>query len=761
VNPLADVNPVFIDLETRSCCDLPEKGGHNYAADPTTRLLTASWSAEKDVFHLWLPGADELPPVDYVATHLSDCEVHVGPEIPGELLALIETGRPWAAHNAWSFDEPVWSALYPEHEPQSWIDTYPLALSVGLPGGINAIGQRLWGDGKYEQGGKALLDASRCKNPDLCDAANVPVALQILVGRYNVQDVRLLGWLWEELVRTYPHPETELQVMRVHRTVNDRGVRIDRPLLKNLIRLSDECRGRAVGTIGKLTDGKLSSQSDLNSRNKVLDWLGSQGLDLGKNLRKTNKTGEEVSSLARGIVEKFVNAHDETNDEQGDDESDDLGPEARKNLPKILKVLELRSAALRVTHGKLDAALHSLNADDRVRSLYVYWGAHTGRWAARRIQPHNLPKAKDGINKLKPGGTWRLFDLYDSGRLTYDEVAALLPEERFLTPDDAVSAMIRGLLLPDVGRVLATADLAQIECRVLNYLAGQDDVMDTFWKGEDPYIKLGPSVFGPYETWPACDGGLKKHPYRHVLKIIELGCGYGLGVDQFALYAASSGVDLEAVGTDAQTCVEGYRNSHPKVAGVLAGEFNRKKFYRNGFWHRLNDAAVFACMHPGRTATVGRIEFFRRQGDLLVRLPSGRFLTYRAARVEPTTPKFLIGSGRKIDAVVYASPRFGRVVMYPGKWAENVVQAVSRDGLANSIVNLEASSMPVCLHVHDEAGSSVHEGQNDDFMRVMTTPADWLTDFPYDAEGGLSPRYSKSPPPGVKEQVWRNGKRLS
>lgn len=754
---LADVNPVFIDLETRSCCDLPEKGGHNYAADPTTRLLTASWSAEPDVYHLWLPGADKFPPADYRRTHLSDCVLHIGAEIPEPLLAVLD--RPWVAHNAWTFDEPVWGALYPGSEPEQWLDTYPLALACGLPGGLNAIAQRLWGEGKYEAGAKMLKTASRCDDPDLCDAENVPVAVQVMVGKYNVQDVRLLRWLWDELVRSYGNPQSEFDVMLAHRKVNDRGVRIDRPLLKNLIRLSDECRGRAIGNIAKLTDNVLDSQNALQSRNRVLDWLGSQGLDLGKNLRKTNKSGEEVSSLARQIVEKFVNVHDGNNDEQGEDESDELGPEARKNLPTILKVLELRSAALRVTHGKLDAALHSLNADDRVHGLYVYYGAHTGRWAGRRIQPHNLPKAKDGINNL-PRGTWTLFDMYDAGKLDYDNVAVLLPEERFLTPDDAVSAMIRGLLLPDVGRVLATADLAQIECRVLAYLAGEEWLMDTFWNQEDPYLKLGPRVFGPYETWPECKGGLKKHPYRHVLKIIELGSGFGLGIDQFALYAAASGVDLDRVGTDAKTCIEAYRSSHPKIAGYEAGEFNGRKFYKNGFWHRLNDAAIFACNHPGRVKTVGRIEFVKQNGDLLMRLPSGRHLVYRSARVEATVPKFLRGSGKTVDSVVYSSPRFGRIVMYPGKWAENAVQAVARDGLANSIVNLERAAMPVCLHVHDEAGSSVQEDEDERFMEVMTTPPPWLTDFCYDAEGGISPRYSKSPPPGVKESVYRNGRKL-
>ena len=37
---MPDLLPVVIDLETRSPCDLRKEGGHRYAADPMTRLLT-------------------------------------------------------------------------------------------------------------------------------------------------------------------------------------------------------------------------------------------------------------------------------------------------------------------------------------------------------------------------------------------------------------------------------------------------------------------------------------------------------------------------------------------------------------------------------------------------------------------------------------------------------------------------------------------------------------------------------------------------
>ena len=47
---------------------------------------------------------------------------------------------------------------------------------------------------------------------------------------------------------------------------------------------------------------------------------------------------------------------------------------------------------------------------------------------------------------------------------------------------------IRRAIMAPAGFLLAPIDLSQIECRILNYLAGQEDVIEKFRKGEDPYI---------------------------------------------------------------------------------------------------------------------------------------------------------------------------------------------------------------------------------------------------------------------------------
>src|SRR5208282_6705432 len=47
---------------------------------------------------------------------------------------------------------------------------------------------------------------------------------------------------------------------------------------------------------------------------------------------------------------------------------------------------------------------------------------------------------------------------------------------------------IRRAIMAPEGYLLAPIDLSQIECRILCYLAGQDDYIERFRNGHDPYL---------------------------------------------------------------------------------------------------------------------------------------------------------------------------------------------------------------------------------------------------------------------------------
>lgn len=116
--------PVYIDLETRSACDLRESGAYNYAKHPTTRLLTVAWQVD-GVDHVWLPGLSSAPPSAYVDLHLPGVRVHVGERVPSALCQV--AGRSWIGHNSFTFDRLVWLECTEGFERVRWDDTYPRA----------------------------------------------------------------------------------------------------------------------------------------------------------------------------------------------------------------------------------------------------------------------------------------------------------------------------------------------------------------------------------------------------------------------------------------------------------------------------------------------------------------------------------------------------------------------------------------------------------------------------------------------------------
>lgn len=741
---------LFIDLETRSACDLPLRGGWNYADDPTTRLLTVAWRVD-GVDHVWMPGVIDPIPDDYRQTHLPNVIVHTGAPYPEALLA--ETGRAWVAHNGDQFDSVVWRALMPpEFQPAEWLDTLPRCLAIGLPGNLDRIGQMLWGEGKYKSGKEALKKASRATGEDDCEPINVPLGQTILVARYNVQDVGLMADLWtQRIAKEYKPTEHEARVLRANVAMNNRGCRVDRGMTVALAKLADESKHHAVRQIKELTKDdsvRLESAADIQSRTKMFAWLGAVGVSLGSSLRKD-------------IVARFIEAYsDEDEPDLSDADDDERGA---TNLARTVKVLELRMQALRITGGKLDAALWALGVDHAARGLFAYWGAHTGRWAGRKIQVQNLPRPKPGID------TWALVKLYEeTGKLDYDAVAALLPLGnplyRFLSVDDAASAMLRSIFIPSSGRMLAAADLSQIEARVLAWLADESWLMNAFWSGDDPYIRMAEALLGPKEGWPVYPDEkgkplpYKKHPYRQIVgKVPSLACGYQGGDRTVGIYAANMGFNLEDFGVTPLAAVNAWRRLHPKIAGEEAGEYKGRPYFKGGIWDQLDDAAVLAVERGGPVTVQGKVTFQMFMGTLVVTLPSGRRMVYRGATIEKVDR---FGTGRYKKTVTFTHPRYGRKRTYGGYWAENVVQAIARDVIAVAMVRHEEQDMPVCLTVHDEDAASIMESQFAAFMAASTVCPDWLTDFPLDAEGGIAPRYAKSPPPGRKDQTWRNGRPL-
>ena len=91
--------------------------------------------------------------------------------------------------------------------------------------------------------------------------------------------------------------------------------------------------------------------------------------------------------------------------------------------------------------------------------------------------------------------------------------------------------------------------------------------------------------------------------------------------------------------------------------------------------------------------------------------------------------------------------QWGEIDTYGGKLTENIVQAVARDLLGNSMLQLAAAGYnPVC-HIHDECLVEVPEenaqAYYEEMARIMGMPPEWALDLPLRADGYVTPFYLK------------------
>jgi len=266
----------------------------------------------------------------------------------------------------------------------------------------------------------------------------------------------------------------------------------------------------------------------------------------------------------------------------------------------------------------------------------------------------------------------------------------------------------RSWIVPRPGKIFLIRDYSQVEPRVLNWLAGNDELLEA--------MRLGYSYYEAYariaRDWKGAPGTIKaeygKQKYT-LLKNECLGLGYGMGADKFVNYAAQNGneISFEA----AKAVVDGFRAGNTKVTK---------------FWRRLDGLIVTAARDKSR--------------HLALDMPSGDLLQYFNIR---TNSRGYEGFVTKND--------FGQQSRQPRLWggtlAENVTQRAARDILANAVVNLEAAGIAVAFHCHDEVICEVDIDNKEDAAaeadRILKTPPEWAEGLPLGVEGDFAEAYTK------------------
>jgi hypothetical protein len=251
------------------------------------------------------------------------------------------------------------------------------------------------------------------------------------------------------------------------------------------------------------------------------------------------------------------------------------------------------------------------------------------------------------------------------------------------------------------GYTFVITDLAQIEPRVLNYLAQNESMMEALRDGWNVY-EAGANSWG----WNFTKGELKKeNPAGYAMaKAMTLGLGYGMGPDKFEKAApALTGGAYRPTRHEAERAAADFRAKNPGIVGL---------------WNQLDDALK---------SNVGK--------TLNVELPSGRNIQY-----------FNLKRGRRgIEGQTVRGYRHEN--LYGALLVENMVQATAREIFAHGLLQCLDAGLDVRLHVHDEIVTLAPIGEAGAIRArqeaAMTYPPVWMADLPLACETTISEVYCK------------------
>lgn len=392
--------------------------------------------------------------------------------------------------------------------------------------------------------------------------------------------------------------------------------------------------------------------------------------------------GLEVDSLAKDTVK-------------------DLSMKAEGDVQEVLK---LRLATSKTSVKKYEAIDRSVCAENRVHGLLQFYGANrTGRWAGRLVQIHNLPQ-----NHLPDLELARA--LVSEGR--YEEV-----ELFYESTPNVLSELIRTAFVAKPGCRFIISDYSAIEARVLAWLAGEEWRLQVFETHGKIYEASASAMFHvPIEEIT------KTSPLRQKGKISELALGYGGAVGALtSMGALKMGLTEEEL----PGLVSTWRSANPHITA---------------FWWAVDEAAVTA-VRDKKTSRVGRVSFEYKSGILFVTLPSGRKLSY----VKPRMMLNKFGREGLTYEGIGESKKWMRLETYGPKLVENIVQAASRDILAEAMLRLEKEGFDIVCHVHDEVVLEVPDGKSsvEEVNEIMAVNPVWTEGLPLKAAGFESPFYKK------------------
>ena len=659
--------PTFmgIDIETYSSTPLPRCGVYRYCDAPDFEILLFSYAFDD-------------APVETV-------DLACGESLPKEVLLALEAPNVLkVAYNA-QF-ERVCLSKYLGHwlDPHQWRCTMVMAASLTLPGRLADVAVALGTAEKKMEEGKELIryfsfpckptkaNGGRTRNRP----SDAPEKWAVY-KQYNAQDVETERAIRKALEK-YPLPEQEWAYYALDQQINDRGVRVDKQLVKNAI-AADAVFAQAAYQRAK----ELTGLENPGSVMQLHRWLRERGVQL--------------STLLKKEVQRKLAEMDE--DAQPDAQADEAARE----------MLRLRLEMSRSSIKKYEAMARCVCKDGRIHGMFRFYGAsRTGRFASQIVNLQNLRR-----NDMEDLALAR--SLLREGRA--EELSML-----YASAADVLSELVRTALIARKGCRFIVADFSAIEARVLAWLAGEEWRLKVFEEGGDIYCASASQMFHV----PVEKHGVNGH-LRQKGKISELALGYGGSIG--ALQAMGSR-EMNIPDEELKPLVDGWRKANPRIVqfwrsvgdAAMKAVRERTTVRAGKVTFCCKDGVLFAKLPSGRTLAY-----------IAPRLETGRFgstvITYQSY---DKTEK---AADEEEEAPV--TRRWQREETYGPKIVENLTQAIARDLLCAAMMNLEAAGYRICMHIHDEAVIEMPIGQGslEDACRLMAIAPVWAEGLPLRADG--------------------------
>ena len=368
------------------------------------------------------------------------------------------------------------------------------------------------------------------------------------------------------------------------------------------------------------------------------------------------------------------------------------------------RVIEIRLEMGKTSVKKYSTMLDWCCKDGRAHGITQYYGTFTGRFSGRGVQLQNLPQNHisdlDFARNLLNDGDYAMM------RVCYPSVS------------DTLSQLIRTAFVATDGGTFHVCDFSAIEARVTAWVSGENWVLDTFRKGGDIYCVTASRMFGVEVTKHGPHGNL-----RQPGKVAVLACGYGGGPSAFDNMAKAYGLSFTE--QEKETYVRQWRKANPHTVEL---------------WGIVERAAITA-IETGKQVEINRgIRMVMKYGLLLVKLPSGRILSYPRAKVRDTY------KGKQItyERMNQVNKKWEETGTWGGKMVENIVQAIARDILCVVMLKADLRGHKIVFHVHDEiiVDSKDPNGLSD-IEALFADPIPWAPGLPLKGAGYSTPYYMK------------------